>query len=65
LILPLFIIDIGGSATTIGLSAFLSLMPIIIVYPFAGVMGDRLNRKHKHKAQKSIKKAINRQIVCL
>jgi len=46
LILPLYIIDIGGSAATIGLSTFLSLMPIMLAYPFAGVMGDRLNRKH-------------------
>lgn len=45
LILPLYIIDIGGSASTIGLASFLSLMPIMIAYPFAGVMGDRLNRK--------------------
>lgn len=46
LILPLYIIDIGGSAATIGLSTFLSLMPIMLAYPFAGVMGDRLNRKY-------------------
>ena len=45
LILPLYIIDIGGSAATIGLFSFLSLMPILIVYPFSGVLGDRLNRK--------------------
>jgi MFS transporter, DHA3 family, macrolide efflux protein len=45
LILPLYIIDIGGSAATIGLFAFLSLMPILVVYPFSGVIGDRMNRK--------------------
>jgi MFS transporter, DHA3 family, macrolide efflux protein len=45
LILPLYIIDIGGSAATIGLFSFLSLMPILIAYPFSGVLGDRLNRK--------------------
>lgn len=45
LIMPLFILDIGGSASTIGLFSFLYLMPILIVYPFAGVLGDRLNRK--------------------
>ncbi|WP_330404382.1 MFS transporter [Vallitalea okinawensis] len=45
LIMPLYIIDVGGSAATIGLFSFLSLMPILIVYPFAGVIGDRLNRK--------------------
>lgn len=45
LIMPLYIIDIGGSAATIGLFSFLSLIPIILAYPFAGVLGDRLNRK--------------------
>ncbi len=45
LIMPLYIIDIGGSASTIGLFSFLSLVPILLVYPFAGVIGDRLNRK--------------------
>ena len=45
LIMPLYIIDEGGSAATVGLFSFLSLMPIILVYPFAGVIGDRLNRK--------------------
>lgn len=44
-IMPLYIIDAGGSATTIGLFSFLSLVPALIVYPFAGVLGDRLNRK--------------------
>jgi MFS family permease len=44
-IMPLYIIDIGGSAATLGLFAFLSLVPVLIVYPFAGVIGDRLNRK--------------------
>jgi len=43
--MPLYIIDVGGSAATIGLFSFLSLMPILIAYPFAGVLGDRLNRK--------------------
>jgi Major Facilitator Superfamily. len=44
-IMPLYIIDIGGSAATIGLFSFLSLVPALIVYPFAGVLGDRSNRK--------------------
>lgn len=43
--MPLYIIDIGGSAATIGLFSFLSLVPALIVYPFAGVLGDRSNRK--------------------
>ncbi|WP_026477516.1 MFS transporter [Alkaliphilus transvaalensis] len=45
MIMPLYIIDIGGSATTIGLFSFLSLLPALIIYPFAGVIGDRMNRK--------------------
>lgn len=45
MIMPLYIIDVGGSAAAIGLFSFLSLAPALIVYPFAGVLGDRLNRK--------------------
>ncbi|MEN6348670.1 MAG: MFS transporter [Syntrophomonas sp.] len=44
-IMPLYIIDSGGSAATVGLFSFLSLMPTLLIYPFAGVLGDRLNRK--------------------
>ncbi|AWK52523.1 MFS transporter [Clostridium beijerinckii] len=44
-VMPLYIIDIGGSAATIGLFTFLALMPALVIYPFAGVFGDRLNRK--------------------
>ncbi|AOY74642.1 MFS transporter [Clostridium formicaceticum] len=45
MIMPLYIIDAGGSAATIGLFSFLSLLPALIIYPFAGVIGDRMNRK--------------------
>lgn len=45
IIMPLYIIDIGGSAATVGLFSFLALVPTLLVYPFAGVLGDRLNRK--------------------
>jgi MFS family permease len=45
MIMPLYIIDIGGGASTIGVFSFLSLIPALIVYPFAGVLGDRINRK--------------------
>ena len=45
MVMPLYILDIGGSAATIGIFAFLSLIPTLIIYPFAGVIGDRLNRK--------------------
>ncbi len=45
MIIPLYIIDTGGSAATVGLFSFLSLIPILLIYPFAGIAGDRLNRK--------------------
>lgn len=44
-IMPLYIIDSGGSSATVGLFSFLCLMPALIIYPFAGVLADRLNRK--------------------
>ena len=44
-VIPLYIIDIGGSASTIGVFSFLSLMPAMLILPFAGVIGDRNNRK--------------------
>lgn len=46
MIMPLYIIDNGGDAATVGLFSFISLLPILIMYPFGGVFGDRLNRKH-------------------
>lgn len=45
MIMPLYIIDIGGTGGTIGLLGFFSFLPTLIIYPFAGVLGDRLNRK--------------------
>lgn len=44
-VIPLYIIDTGGSAATIGLYSFLMLVPALVIYPFAGVIGDRYNRK--------------------
>lgn len=44
-IAPLYIIDVGGSAATVGLFSFLSLLPMLLVFSFAGVLGDRMNRK--------------------
>ncbi|MFT9496723.1 MFS transporter [Anaerosolibacter sp.] len=43
--MPLYIIDAGGSAATVGLFSFASLVPALLIYPFAGVLGDRMNRK--------------------
>ena len=45
MVMPLYIIDVGGSATSIGLFTFVSLVPALMMYPFAGVLGDRINRK--------------------
>lgn len=43
--LPLFILDSGGSAATVGLLSFTAFLPAMLIYPFAGVLGDRCNRK--------------------
>jgi len=45
MIMPLYIIDIGGTAATIGLFSFISFLPTLLIYPFSGVLGDRINRK--------------------
>lgn len=45
LIMPLFIIDSGASPGVVGIFAFLALIPTLLVYPIAGAIGDRLNRK--------------------
>lgn len=45
MVMPLYIIDVGGSAATVGLFSFASLVPALMIYPFAGVIGDRVNRK--------------------
>jgi|LGOV01.1.fsa_nt_gb MFS family permease len=44
-VMPLYILDIGGTAKTIGLYSFLYLLPILLMYPLGGVIGDRLDRK--------------------
>lgn len=43
--MPLYILDMGGTASTMGAFSFLALMPALLIYPFAGVVGDRANRK--------------------
>jgi len=43
--MPLYILDMGGTARTIGLYSFLYILPILLIFPFGGVIGDRLNRK--------------------
>lgn len=44
IVMPLYIIDMGGSAATVGIYSFLFLATVL-VYPLAGVLGDRFNRK--------------------
>ncbi len=45
IVIPLYILDTGGSAATVGLFTFLSIVPALLIYPLAGVLGDRWNRK--------------------
>lgn len=44
--LPLFILDLTGSASMMGIFSFLSTVPMLFTAPFSGVIGDRLNRKN-------------------
>ncbi|MFP4528245.1 MAG: MFS transporter [Candidatus Kapaibacterium sp.] len=43
--IPLFILDLTGSGTLMGIFAMLSTIPGIVISPIAGAMGDRLDRK--------------------
>jgi MFS family permease len=43
--IPLYILDITGSGAYMGIFIMLSLLPSLILSPFAGVIGDRFNRK--------------------
>lgn len=43
--IPLFILDLTGSAAAMGSFLIVSLVPRLFLYPVAGVIGDRLNRK--------------------
>ncbi len=42
---PLFILDLTGSGTMMGSFMIITMVPRLILYPLAGVVGDRLNRK--------------------
>lgn len=44
-ILPLYILDLGGSAATMGTFLLASMLPMMLLAPLAGVHGDRHNRK--------------------
>ena len=43
--LALFVLDITGSGAMMGLFLIVSMVPRLILVPFAGVVGDALNRK--------------------
>jgi hypothetical protein len=42
---PLFILDLTGSGTAMGTFMIITVVPRLIMVPFAGVIGDRVNRK--------------------
>ncbi|MBD7910185.1 MULTISPECIES: MFS transporter [Clostridium] len=44
--LPLFILDLTGSGTLMGMFSILTLVPALITSPFSGILGDRKNRKN-------------------
>lgn len=44
--IPLYILDLTGSGTMMGIFTFLSFLPTLAMAPFAGVLGDRWNRKN-------------------
>lgn len=44
--LPLFILDLTHSGLMMGIFSMLNLIPNIITAPFAGILGDRKNRKN-------------------
>ncbi len=44
--IPLYILDITGSGTMMGIFTMVNLIPYLIFSPFAGVLGDRWNKKN-------------------
>ncbi len=44
--LPLYILDLTGSGTMMGVFVLVGNLPRFFILPFAGVIGDRFNRKH-------------------
>ncbi len=42
---PLFVLDLTGSGKTMGTFMIVGMMPALILYPIAGVVGDRVNRR--------------------
>lgn len=44
--MPLFILDATGSGTAMGIFSAFSLIPMIFAAPWAGIIGDRKNRRN-------------------
>ena len=44
-LIPLYILNIGGGAESVGIFLMVSLLPMVLLAPVAGVIGDRGNRK--------------------
>lgn len=44
--LPLYILDLTGSGTLMGVFSILSLAPALAIAPLAGIIGDRKNRRN-------------------
>lgn len=43
--IPLYILDLTGLGTLMGVFSMLSMAPLLLMAPLSGVLGDRLNRK--------------------
>lgn len=44
--LPLYILDVTGSGTLMGIFSVLTLVPALLAAPFSGIIGDRRNRRN-------------------
>lgn len=44
--LPLYILDLTGSGTLMGILSVFTLVPILLAAPFSGIIGDRRNRRN-------------------
>lgn len=44
--LPLYILDLTGSGTLMGVFSVLTIVPALITAPFSGIIGDRKNRRN-------------------
>ena len=44
--LPLYILDLTGSGTLMGILSLFTLVPMLMTSPFSGVIGDRWNRRN-------------------